>query len=312
MPRSHDKSYFHFTRKERNGILLLTGLAILSTCVSIIQPYLFKSKPSSTHPYSGDIARLEIQSLDSTSSRVRYKKEFTSSKPYSRADVNYHGDLFYFDPNTISESEWKRLGLRDKTIGIIKNYLAKGGRFREADDIKKIWGLPEKLAERIIPYARIINRETPFKKDFPRNEFKRDYPTKIYEYVNINEGDTAALTKLPGIGAKLSQRIIKYRDRLGGFYKVEQVAETFGLPDSTFKKIRPWLKVEKDNIRTININTATIDELKVHPYIRYHLANALVQYRNQHKVFTSVSEIRNIMLVDDTTFRKVAPYLAVE
>ncbi len=313
MPATHDKSYFHFTKKERKGILFLTGIALTSVIVSISHQYILRGRPAPTHTYSAEMAKLEAQSPDTTSIRNRYIKEFRSYTSYSKSKyIDPKGELFHFDPNTISDKEWRRLGLRDKTIGMIKNYLAKGGQFREATDIKKIWGLNEKLADRIIPFARITIPESRIRSTFSKTERQTNYTTKKYQFLNINEGDTNALTKLPGIGPKLSQRIVKYRDRLGGFHSVDQVAETFGLPDSTFQKIRSWLQVEKGNVKTININTATLDELRAHPYIRYHLANAIVQYRQQHKSYSSVNEIRNIMLVDDTTYRKVAPYLAVE
>jgi len=310
MRPADNKSYFHFTRKERTGIFFLISMALVVTSASIIYPHIFKPYVQTTEVYASDISRLEAKSPDSARKYPPYKKEFRSYNSASNNFKNTEGELFYFDPNTISENEWRRLGLRDKTISIIQNYLSKGGRFREAVDIKKIWGLHEDLANRLMPYARIAN--LPEKKFDSKNSFEKSYPGKTYRTVNINEADTLALTQLPGIGPKLSQRIIKYRNKLGGFYEVDQIAETFGLPDSTFKKIRVWLQISESNIKKININAATLDELKAHPYIRYNLANALIQYRQQHKNYSSVSEIRNIMLVDDTTYQKLAPYLAVE
>lgn len=310
MRPAHDKSYFHFTRKERNGILFLTSLALFAVLASILYPYILIHTPQPATYYADDIARLEAKAPDTASKYPRYTNEYKRYKSSPNGYKHPGGELFYFDPNTLSESEWKRLGLRDKTISSIKNYLAKGGRFREATDIKKIWGLQEELAKRIIPFARIT--KLPEKQFVWETSFKKAYPSKTYHTIDINSGDSTVLTGLPGIGPKLSQRIIKYRDKLGGFYSVDQVSETFGLADSTFRKIRAWLQVDKENIKTININTATIEELKSHPYIRYHLANALIQYRQQHRGYTLVSEIRNIMLVDDTTYQKLAPYLTID
>ncbi len=310
MQPAHDKNYFHFTRKERNGILFLTALALLSVAISILFPYFFYLPSQPATAYADDINRLEAKKPDTVNKFPLYKKDYRTYQSSHSKFNKLEGELFYFDPNTISQNEWRRLGVREKTIGIINNYLSKGGRFREATDLKKIWGLKENLADRLIPFVRIA--ELQIKQFSYEATSRKAYTTKTYQAVNINESDTSALTALPGIGPKLSQRIIKYRDRLGGFYSVDQVGETFGLPDSTFKKIRTWLQVDKNTIKTININTATLEELKLHPYIRYHLANALVQYRQQHKAYTSVNEIRNIMLVDDTTYEKVAPYLAIE
>ena len=116
---------------------------------------------------------------------------------------------------------------------------------------------------------------------------------------------------LPGIGSKLAQRIITFRDKLGGFYKIEQVAETFALPDSTFQKIKNRLLLANTALKQININTATLDELKSHPYLRYAIANAIVQYRAQHGNFNSISDLKKMALVTDELFTKAAPYLKI-
>jgi competence ComEA-like helix-hairpin-helix protein len=96
---------------------------------------------------------------------------------------------------------------------------------------------------------------------------------------------------------------------LGGFHSVEQVGETFGLQDSVFQKIKPMLKLNNTVIKQININTATLDELKAHPYIRYQIGNAIVQYRLQHGNFTSLSDLKKIMILTDEIYNKALPYL---
>ena len=127
--------------------------------------------------------------------------------------------------------------------------------------------------------------------------------------IDINLADTSAFIALPGIGSKLSQRIISFRDKLGGFYKIDQLAETFGLADSTFQKIKPRLLLDNPVVKQLNINLASADELKSHPYLRYALANAIVQYRSQHGNFAAVSDLKKIMLITDDIYNKMVPYL---
>ena len=130
--------------------------------------------------------------------------------------------------------------------------------------------------------------------------------------IDINTADTTEWKKLYGIGSKLSQRIINFRTKLGGFATVDQVGETFGLPDSTFQAIKPKLMVKSSSIKQINLNNATLDELKAHPYIKYAIANAIVQYRNEHGQFKSVADLQKLGAVDELLLRKIAPYLTVE
>ncbi|HET9826396.1 MAG TPA: helix-hairpin-helix domain-containing protein, partial [Chitinophagaceae bacterium] len=130
--------------------------------------------------------------------------------------------------------------------------------------------------------------------------------------VEINAADTTAFIALPGVGGKLASRIINFRDKLGGFYSVNQVGETYGLPDSTFAKIKPLLKLEDPSVKKFNINTATKDDLKSHPYFRWSLANAIVEYRNQHGNFSSVEDLKKIAVITEEIFRKIKPYCTAE
>jgi len=89
------------------------------------------------------------------------------------------------------------------------------------------------------------------------------------------------------------------------------VRETFGLPDSTFQKVKQYLKIANSSIRKININTASIDELKAHPYIRYNIANPIVAYRNEHGPFSSIDDLKKIMIITDEVYQKIMPYLTL-
>ena len=129
--------------------------------------------------------------------------------------------------------------------------------------------------------------------------------------VDINTADTSAFIALPGIGNKLALRIVNFRDKLGGFYSIDQIGETYGLPDSVFRKIKPFLNLETNLVKKFNINTATKDEMKSHPYIKWNLANAIVEYRNQHGNFSSLEDLKKISLITTEVFDKIKFYLAL-
>ncbi len=101
-----------------------------------------------TAEFEKEIASLKIKPADSTS---RYKRKFDDNEdayqPYNQPHENkykpkqeWKGEMFYFDPNTLDEAGWQRLGVRDKTIATIKNYLSKGGKFYKARRYKKDMG----------------------------------------------------------------------------------------------------------------------------------------------------------------------------
>ncbi len=310
-------AYFSFTKKERTGIITIVVLIVLLSTLPFLYPLFIKPKPVNADNFKKEIAALNIKQ-DSASGYA--KKSFGDEDNYTGynqpSEKNYYkvgakGELFYFDPNTASAADWKRLGIRDKTVGAIQNYLSKGGHFYKPEDISKIWGLHEDEIQRLLPYVQIAAKEN----NYPQQAYEPktyDKPKYTPSVIDINTTDTSALIGLPGIGSKLAQRILSFRDKLGGFYKTEQIGETYGLPDSTFQKIKVRITISNAGIKQFNINTASVDELKAHPYIKYNLANAIVQYRTQHGNFASVTDIKQIMMVTDEMYSKAAPYLKVQ
>ena len=249
--------------------------------------------------------------------RIENSTSFSDNKKSSRPVINNSSsaktELFYFDPNTISAEQWRQLGLRDKTISTIENYINKGGKFKSAEDLKKIYGLHDDEYERISPFVKIENQSSVINKNVANNSFSNTSNKKNYhgEAIDINNADTTTFMQLPGIGNKLANRIITFRERLGGFFSVEQIAETYALPDSTFIKIKPFLKTNSE-LKKININTADANTLKQHPYIKWNLANAIIQYRNQHGLFKSINDVEQIVVITPEIFKKISPYLKVD
>lgn len=312
-------NYLNFTHKERKAVIIIVLLIAALIFLPLLYPLFIKQKQYNYSDFENEIATLSIKKNDSSKDKT-YVKNFdnelyddyspTGEKKYEPINA----EVFYFDPNTASYNDWKRLGIKDKTIHTIQHYLSKGGKFNKPKDIGKIWGLSPADAERLAPYVNIknVNKEyTSFeKKEFPKKT--ASYPAKSSQPIDVNLADTTAFISLPGIGSKLSQRIIAFRNKLGGFYSVDQVGETYLLPDSTFQKIKPRLITGNTPVKRININTASVDEMKVHPYLKYNLANAIFNYRQQHGNFNSVEDLKKIVLITEEVFKKVSPYLTVQ
>ncbi len=313
MRKSFASDYLSFTKKERRASVVLLSLIIIFTAIPFLFPFFITEKRVDATAFKEEIATLTTKQVDSNkrfSSRNNDEDDQPYREPYEK---NYYakkdkGELFYFDPNTLDEKGWQRLGVRDKTIATIKNYVSKGGKFYKPEDIGKIWGLPIEDAKRLIPFVQIQHN---YANNYAEKKLY-EKPKYVASIIDINTADTTVLIALPGIGSKLSQRIISFREKLGGFYSIEQIGETYGLPDSTFQKLKPRFSINNPSLHQININTASIDEMKIHPYLRYAVANAIVQYRMQHGSYVAVDDIKKIMLVTDDIFNKAAPYLKVD
>ena len=316
MPNSEVKNPLIFSKKERVGIIVVLVVVVaIFMAAKYIYPLLIKNEPITAADVKAATDSLQAKENDG------YKKSNTYSdynidegyQSYSKKnyDRTFTGTMFYFDPNTLDAAGWQKLGIKDKTIASMQKYISKGGRFKEPDDLRKVWGLRDDEKERLIPYVRIAATEKPtYTNNYTPYE-KKPYEKKVIAAVDINAGDSAAFDGLPGIGGGYSRRIINFRNRLGGFYKVEQIAETFGLPDSVFQKIKPLLKISGNDVKKININTAKEEELKAHPYIRWQLAKVITEYKKQHGDFKSLQDLKKIMTIDEETYNKITPYLTI-
>lgn len=322
MKKEWVKDYFTFTKKERIGVIVLLAIILLLLFIPYLFPYLKKKQVTSKADFEKEVAKLKQLQIDSSQNNRTYTKrnydedERDYYQPVKRKyedENNIKGELFVFDPNTATTEDWKKLGVKDRTIQTIQNYISKGGKFRQPEDLYKVYGLKQEDVARMIPYISIKQEETnPSFAKQPLPTFENKKANSFTSLIEINSADTTALIALPGIGSKLSQRIISFRDKLGGFNSVEQVAETFGLPDSTFQKIKPNLTCNNVSVKKININTADINVLKAHPYIRYALANVIIQYRAEHGNYNSLNDLNKISMMNEELFRKISPYLTTE
>jgi competence ComEA-like helix-hairpin-helix protein len=310
--------YLTFSKRDRIGIVILF---IVILAVFLIPSVI--SKTSTKHTVNdtawvASLKKLEIKEADNNYDDQN-DEDNSNNYQYDRGTNTYSvktkGDLFVFDPNTLSFEGWQKLGIRDKTIHTIQNYISKGGKFKNPEDLKKIYGLFPDEFDRLAPYIK-IEAVQPGNNSYSNNTPAETLPVKTYtsrySIIDINSADTTAYISLPGIGSKLAARIVNFRDKLGGFYSINQVGETYGLPDSTFQKIKHYLKLENSSIRKININTATVDELKAHPYIRYSIANPIIAYRNEHGPYAKVEDIKKVMAVTDEIYSKISPYLVIQ
>ncbi|MGV3528409.1 MAG: ComEA family DNA-binding protein [Flavisolibacter sp.] len=300
MIRQKAAQVFHFSRRDRVGALLI--LITVSGAVAL------SYYGDTSHPLLVEEANLLTQvQADTALNRFSAPDLAARQLPYEM-NLPKTGERFPFDPNTATALEWQRLGLSQRTTRTILNYRSKGGRFYKPEDLKKIWGLQQAFFESVKDYISIPEPTTRWQQNTEK-AFSR--PESKISDVDINTSDSAAWRQLPGIGPAYSARIVKFREKLGGFHSIEQVSETYGLPDSTFQKIKSHLKFTPGSVRQININSATKDQLRAHPYISWNVANAIVEYRNQHGQYQSVEELKKIVVLDDATLKKILPYLSL-
>ena len=335
------RGYLTFTRKERFGVLFL----LLVIIVLFVLPYFFRPAPGDPEPAVYEKVKEAIRELDSRQkdssqgsvahNRYYEPKNFTPAINKGSDGHTDPAEMFYFDPNNITADDWRRLGLTERLTQTIIHYTNKGGRFHQAEDLKKIYGLRPAEYARLLPFVRISkpkqdyyrqatnSEKRSFTKDSVNNKqlLIRERPLltgtgfqrteKRFEITDINDANSATWSRFPGIGSNLASRIVHFRESLGGFYQIDQVGETYGLPDSSFQKIKSFLRLNAASVLQLDLNEASREDLQSHPYIRWQLAKAIIDYRMQHGRFQSVDELLQLARMDQQKFEKLKPYLTV-
>ncbi|MCZ4222013.1 ComEA family DNA-binding protein [Pedobacter rhodius] len=291
--------YFGFSKGEFNGLMLLILIIAFLKFLPLIYNYY--------RPIEKDDPNLlaSIQNIKFTDEQsylyTRDKIESSNHKPISK--------LFKFDPNTIDAEGWQTLGLSLKQAQSILNYRNKGGKFYKVEDLQKMYTIAPEMYKKLLPYVEIENQHQVFaKKDFQYE--KKEYTKKASVIVEINQADSAGLDEIKGIGPAFATRILKYRTRLGGFYKKEQLMEVYGLDSVKYAEIKDQISVDPSEIKIININSADFNALKTFPYLSYKQINAILQYRKQHGKYANVNDLKKVAILTPQVIDKVLPYLS--
>jgi competence ComEA-like helix-hairpin-helix protein len=213
--------------------------------------------------------------------------------------------LFHFNPQTVSAQELQELGLSGKVARTFVHFREKGGTFEKPADLLKVYGMTPEDARRLTPYARFPKPPKPLPEDSLERQPPAIAPKPLR--VDINRASAEDWQRLYGIGPVLSDRIIRFRDKLGGFSTVEQVRETYGLPDSTFENIYDQLELSPI-FRPLAVNRLGWEELSGHPYLDRRQAQAIVAYRRQHGPFSSASDFDKVLVLPEELRGRLRPY----
>lgn len=232
-------------------------------------------------------------------------------QPYYQVASQRTAETFPFDPNTADSSQLLRLGLQPWQVRNIYKYRAHGGIYRHKEDFARLYGLTVKDYRRLEPFIRIspdyqpaaslVGDRPPVVRDTLRYPQKFDSTARVA----LNTADTALLRRVPGIGSYYAKEIVRLRQWLGGFVSTDQLDEIEGFPAAA----KRYFTVSPSDVRRLNINQLSLQELRRHPYINYYQAKAIVDYRRLHGPIRSLNDLRFSRDFTPETIARLAPYV---
>ena len=222
-----------------------------------------------------------------------------------------------FDPNTVDSLTLIGFGLKPWKVKNFLHYREAGKVFRSAEDLGDTYGWTEEDVEMLASYVRVGKQyEKKEKKVEEREEWrqqaeKTEHTSNKFHTltkVDVNTADTAMLRRIPGVGAKISEAIVRYREKLGGFYSVEQLRE--------IKMVSPelleWMEVSSPNVQKIPVNEASFQALNSHPYISYEQTKALLQYIRLYGKVKDEQALLETGIFTKEDVERLKPYLVYE
>lgn len=296
------RKYFTFSRREYKATLALFLITITVWCYPDIHLKLFPPKYNQEQLLA-KAHELDALLLSNESSNSEFNHTFNDTNI-----ANQNIELFSFNPNTTSSDDFQKLGFSEKQIHTIQNYIAKVGEIKSKADFKKIYGISSTQFTQLEPYIDLPETRESVSKSGTHQKGN----SILGRHIEINTADSLALDELPGIGMGYARRIIKYRNSLGGFVNLNQLMEVYGFRTGLLDSIRPYLTLDPSKVTKLPLNSATIDQLKIHPYLRYKMANAIVNYRIQHGNYKSIDELKNILIMTDEVFEKIKSYIYID
>ncbi|MBR6194600.1 MAG: helix-hairpin-helix domain-containing protein [Prevotella sp.] len=289
--------FFYLQKSDRHVITLL--LCVIVAALAVI--YFTDSREDETP------AMEEVKAPKGSKNKYP-KKSYTYNQGQPRQP-----ELFPFDPNTADSTELLRLGLQPWQVVNIYKYRAAGGVYRKPRDFARLYGLTLKEYRRLEPYIRISEENLPAENYFYKYEpiEERDtvkYPVKLQpeERVVLNRADTAQLRKVPGIGSFFARKIVEYRERLGGYYRVQQLLEIEDFPETA---VSFFIIPDGTEFRKMNLNRLSLNELKRHPYIGFYRARAIVDYRRLHGHIESLQQLKLLPDFTPEAIERLEPYV---
>jgi len=292
------KTDFNFSKREFNGLLVLIFILGIVTVIPHVYEFLWPEKPD---------LLLERKAIQGLMQLERQKNEYPVYADKRRAEKKLSPRMFNFDPNHTSLAEWQLLGLTARQAAVMLRYTEKGGRFYRKEDLRKMYPVSPERYQALAPYIQI----SPAARLLPGStSIRKPYAKSPQVMVPLNTADTMDLDAIKGVGAAFARRIFKYRERLGGFYKKEQLMEVFGLDSAKYREIKDQVSIDKVAVKKISINHAEFADLRYHPYLNYKQVNAILQYRKQHGNYSNIADLKKVAILSAETVEKIAPYIA--
>lgn len=309
--KKNKRVVFFLTSEQWLGLVLLVIL-VIGTLIAVKR---LRPQEDVEVDWSNDSTKMEFVAYQVRQDSIR-KAQW--KKTYKRDTIAIR--LQVFDPNTADSSTLVHLGFKPWQAKNLLKYRAKGGRYRKPEDLKRLYGMTDSMYQILQPYIQIVRTEVDSLRmdSMGRDSLWRD--TTRYDsmpkwqhvkkdtILNLRTADTTELKMIRGVGSYRAKQIVRYRDALGGFVRVEQLREVEGM-ELVADSVMKHFVLDSANVKQLNVNSMGVRQLSRHPYLRFEDAKAIYELRRRKIKLDSIEQLYELETMSEETIKKVAPYL---
>ncbi|MDO9634960.1 MAG: helix-hairpin-helix domain-containing protein [Paludibacter sp.] len=310
------KNFFYFSGSQRAGIILLVCLILLACLVNYFLPVFVEKEEIQTDSlFMAEIesfkhSLVSMDSLRKIEQLKAYKNqayEYTNQSNYKKSTTHR---LFDFNPNELDSAGFVTLGIKPYVASNILKYRKKGGQFKDKASFSRVYGISEEKFDELANYIQLPDLHTR-KLDSSAVVVQKD-ELKQPLLVELNAADTAELMRIKGLGRGYARSIIRYRQQTGGFVRIEQLKEIYGMTTENYERIKPFCYIDQTLIQKIKINTASVDKLKSHPYLNFYQAKQIYELRRKRGKLSEIGDLSKLSELNDSTLAKIEAYINFE
>lgn len=286
------RSYFKFSPSQRKGVFLLFGIIV------VLQLSYFFADFSSVATASPE--KEKWLSLQSQIDSMKQEK------------FNYVPKIYPFNPNFITDYKGYKLGMSVREIDRLLVFRKENKYVNSSKEFQAVTKVSDSLLSEISPYFKFpdwVNKKKEFQeyKKYPNVAFAKK--EKIF-VIDINQATQEDLIKIYGIGEVIALRILKHKERLGGFVSMEQMTDVWGLSPEVIENLNSHFKIlALPDVKKIDINNASIKELSQFPYFNYQLAKQIVTFRSMNGDIKNIEDLTKIKGLSIDKANIIALYL---
>ena len=283
------RKWLTFSKGERVAIITILAVILILILACLFRPSRQSLSDASLHNLDSLLALRQAA--------IEAQQQKQAEQPQEMAELH----PFPFNPNTITEDEWRQIGLTDRQIRNIMNYKAKGGKFYSKNDLGKLYTISEEEFAQLEPFivlpevSRSKNTKSSEQSSVSTGSTTAKPEKKAIPIVDLNTVDSVTLVELPQIGGYMASRILEFRDKLGGFVDLEQLRDVKGMDEARFTTIRPYIKIGEAETLKIDVNRADFKTLVHHPYLSYEQVKRIFNQREKRGMIKNWTQLEALL-----------------